>query len=154
MSVREIWERRQAAAFLVSAGLVLAVVIGSTGFSIVQGNSLRECNKRVIVSLQDRTSYSATLQKLDDQRNTALLNILRASGSSAQAQAFIAALKVDQEWKQSRLALLAVFDPQAPTPSQAAVAEAIKSYTAADIEQKRVAAERDKIKLPKLSECL
>lgn len=154
MSVRELWERRQARYTLIIGAIILALIGSTTAYGIVQGNSLRECNRRVIVALETRTSYSSTIQQLGDQRNAALLNILQAAGTNTQAADFLEALKVDTNWKQSRLALLRVFDPSKSAGSRQAVADAIKAYSRADTEQKKVTAQRDKVKLPKLADCL
>lgn len=144
-------EKRSTTAFLTVGLLVLVSVLISTAFSLAQASDLKECNKKTITSLEARTSYSANIARLDDQRNSALLSLLTASSSSSQGVDLVTAIREGRDWTTARDNLLRVL--QRPG-SQRAVLDALSAYQKADTDQKVLTAKRDKVKLPRLKDCL
>lgn len=104
--------------------LIMAVVLVSATFSTLQQHKLSDCNRRLVTNVEARSNYSRMLSALDDRRNTALLTMVNVTTLT------------------DRDAARKIF------------LDMVVELQTVDRETKTLAAQRDKIRLPKLSNCL
>lgn len=104
--------------------VIMLAVLISTTFSTLQLHSLSNCNRDVVTTIEARSNYSSGLQKLEDRRNTAVLTMVNVTTLT------------------DRDAARKIF------------LDMVVELQTVDREEKILTAARDKLKLPKLGDCL
>lgn len=145
-------KKHQARILAITAVVVLTGLLGTNAYAIAQSHSLTSCNKKTVVNLQRYTAYSSQIAAQNNKRNAALLSLLQASSNTTTGVAFVDAIKNSPDWDTARARIL---DALTANPgNRDAILQAYNAYQEADKTQKAIQVQRDKVKLPKLSDCL